>query len=251
MKTPEEPHTIVADVIDTLTAPEILRWALGQFHPRIAFASSFGAEDVVLIDMLARIRPDARIVTLDTGRLHEETYDVMERIRRRYGVRIESVFPEHAAVERLERDKGLYSFRASVADRVECCRIRKVEPLKRALAGLEAWITGLRRQQSVTRGAVVKVEADPMFGLLKINPLADWTEEQVWDYIRKHDVPFNALHDRGFPSIGCSPCTRAIAPGENARAGRWWWEQPDSKECGLHGAKVAAEPLPASQAGAE
>ena len=211
-----------------------LRWALDRFHPRIAFASSFGAEDVVVIDLLARIRPDARIFTLDTGRLHEETYDVMERIRRRYGLAIETQFPDRAALEPLERSQGYFSFRDSIEARKECCRIRKVEPLRRALHGLEAWITGLRRQQSVTRTGVEKVEIDSGFGLVKVNPLADWTEQDVWDHIRKNDVPYNPLHDRGFPSIGCAPCTRAIQPGEDARAGRWWWEQPAQKECGLH-----------------
>jgi len=217
------------------SAPEeLLRWALDRLHPRIAFASSFGAEDVVLIDMLVRIRRDARIITLDTGRLHEETYDAMERIRRRYGVVIETFFPDRQAVERLERDQGLYSFRDSIAARKECCAIRKVEPLRRALAGLEAWITGLRREQAVTRGHIRNVEFDEAFGLLKLNPLADWSEAQVWDYIRLHDVPYNALHDRSFPSIGCAPCTRAVRRGEDVRAGRWWWERPEEKECGLH-----------------
>ena len=213
---------------------ELLRWAIERFHPRIALASSFGAEDVVLIDMLVRIRPDARIVTLDTGRLHEDTYEVMERIRLRYGVRIETFFPDREAVERLEREKGPYSFRDSIESRKECCAIRKVEPLWRALAGLEAWITGLRREQAITRVRIRNLEFDETFGLLKLNPLADWAESQVWDYIRRHEVPYNALHDRGFPSIGCAPCTRAVHKGEDIRAGRWWWERPEQKECGLH-----------------
>ena len=221
------------------SAPEdLLRWALDRYHPRIAFASSFGVEDVVVIDMLARLRPDARIITLDTGRLHEETYDVMERVRRRYGLAIEVYAPEREAVERLERKKGLYSFRESIEARKECCAIRKVEPLRRALHGLSAWITGLRRDQAVTRGRINNVEHDEAFGLLKINPLADWSEDQVWHYVRRHDVPYNALHDRNFPSIGCAPCTRAVQPGEDVRAGRWWWERPDQKECGLHGDEV-------------
>jgi phosphoadenosine phosphosulfate reductase len=224
----------VQSLLESWTARDVLHWALQRFHPRLAFASSFGAEDVVIIDLLARQRQDARIVTLDTGRLHEETYEVMERIRRRYGVTIEVVFPERDAVERLERGKGLYSFRDSIEARKECCRIRKVEPLRRALHGLEAWISGLRRTQAVTRGAVPKIEHDTMFDLIKINPVADWSEEQVWDYIRTHDVPYNALHDRAFPSIGCAPCTRAVQPGEDLRAGRWWWERPEQKECGLH-----------------
>lgn len=231
--------TLLTESIQTGTAQEVLRWGLERFHPRIAFASSFGAEDVVVIDMLAQIRTDVRIFTLDTGRLHEETYDVMERVRVRYGVAIEAYFPEREAVELLERRKGLYSFRESIENRKECCAIRKVEPLNRALSGLDAWITGLRREQAVTRGSIDKVEMDTTRPrVLKLNPLADWTEQQVWDYIKRNDVPFNALHDRGFPSIGCSPCTRAVAPGEDVRAGRWWWEQPDLKECGLHAPTV-------------
>ena len=230
----------IAELIESWKAPEVLRWALDRFHPRLAFASSFGAEDVVVIDLLSRLRRDVRIVTLDTGRLHEETYDVMERIRRRYGVKIEVHFPEQAAVERLARDRGFYSFRDSIEARKECCRVRKVEPLRRALAGLEAWMTGLRRTQGVTRGGVPKIEYDSAFNLIKLNPIADWSEVQVWDYIREHDVPYNALHDRAFPSIGCSPCTRAVQPGEDARAGRWWWELPEQRECGLHAANAGA-----------
>ena len=215
---------------------ELLRWALDRFHPRIAFASSFGAEDVVVIDLLVGARPDARIFTLDTGRLHEETYAVADQIRRRYGITIENYFPEREAVERLERAKGLYSFRESIDNRKECCGIRKVEPLKRALSELDAWITGLRRGQGVTRAAVPALEWDAAFGLYKLNPIAAWTEAQVWEYIRERELPYNALHDRGFPSIGCAPCTRPIAPGEDLRAGRWWWEHPEQKECGLHAA---------------
>ena len=220
--------------LEMMTAPEILRWAVDRYHPRIAFASSFGLEDVVVIDMLMRIRPDARILTLDTGRLHEETYEVMERIRARYGCAIETYFPDRKAVERLEQQKGFFSFRQSVVNRKECCAIRKVEPLRRALAGLEAWITGLRRDQAITRGATHKLESDDAFGLLKLNPLADWSLDRVWEYVRGHDVPYNSLHDRNFASIGCSPCTRGIQPGEDIRAGRWWWELADEKECGLH-----------------
>jgi phosphoadenosine phosphosulfate reductase len=223
--------------VELLDPPRLLEAALERFHPRIAFASSFGAEDVVLIDMLARIRMDVRIFTLDTGRLHEETYELMETIRNRYGVTIDSYFPRGESVERMEREKGFHSFRRSIDDRKECCGIRKLEPLSRALAGLEAWIAGLRREQAVTRTGVPRISVDAANGgLLKINPLADWTQEQVDDYIRRHDVPFNALHTRGFPSIGCAPCTRAILPGEDLRAGRWWWETPEQKECGLHAA---------------
>lgn len=217
------------------SAEEVLRWALENFSPKIALASSFGAEDVALIDMAVKLDPKIRVVTLDTGRLNEETYDVMERIRQKYKIPIESYFPDAAKVEALEREKGFYSFRESVENRKECCGIRKVEPLKRALKGLEAWIAGLRRGQAVTRSGVEKVEADTLHGgIFKINPLADWTEKDVWASIKKNSAPYNKLHDLGYPSIGCAPCTRAVKPGEDIRAGRWWWENPEHKECGLH-----------------
>ena len=217
------------------SAEETLRWGLKNFYPEIALASSFGAEDVVLIDLLVKLEPKARIFTLDTGRLNEETYEVMDRIRQKYKIRIESYFPEASKVEALEREKGFHSFRESVDNRKECCGIRKVEPLKRALKGLGAWITGLRRDQSITRSGVEKVEIDEAHNrIVKINPLADWTHEEVWAYIKKNSVPYNKLHDLGYPSIGCAPCTRAIKPGEDIRAGRWWWEDPEQKECGLH-----------------
>ena len=221
--------------LEAKSAEEIVRWAVKEFHPALALASSFGAEDVVLIDILAGIEPKARIFTLDTGRLNEETYQVMDRTRSQYGISIESYFPDRQKVEALERQKGFFSFRESVENRKECCGIRKVEPLGRALSGLKAWITGLRREQSVTRAAVRKIEIDEAHGgILKINPLADWTERQVWDYIKINKIPYNHLHDLGYPSIGCAPCTRAVKPGEDIRAGRWWWENPENKECGLH-----------------
>ncbi len=217
------------------TAKELLNWALKTFSLKIALASSFGAEDVVLIDMLTKLEPKVKIFTLDTGRLNEETYEVMDRIRQKYSVEIVSYFPEAAKVETLERQKGFYSFRESIDNRKECCGIRKVEPLKRALAGLDAWITGLRRDQSVTRSDVSKVEVDEAHGgIAKINPLADWTNDQVSAAIKKNSIPYNKLHDLGYPSIGCAPCTRAVKPGEDIRAGRWWWESPEHKECGLH-----------------
>lgn len=216
--------------------PEVvLRWAIDTFAPKLALASSFGAEDMVLIDMLSKLDPPTTIFTLDTGRLHEETYDVMERTRERYKVAIESYFPGRDAVEALERERGFYSFRQSIEERKFCCRVRKVEPLGRALLSVDAWITGLRREQAATRTGIDAVEIDASHGsIVKINPLVDWTEPQVWAYIHEHHVPYNALHDQGFPSIGCAPCTRAIKPGEDVRAGRWWWENPETKECGLH-----------------
>ena len=219
---------------EQLAAQDVVRLAHDRFGRRVALSSSFGAEDMVLIDMLMRVDPQARIVTLDTGRLPQETYNVMDATRERYGTAIEVFFPQADAVQAMVAEHGVNLFYHSVDFRKLCCGIRKTEPLKRALAGLDAWITGLRREQSVTRTAVHKIEWDESNQLVKVNPLADWTQDDVWKYIREHNVPYNALHDRGYPSIGCAPCTRAIQPGEDQRAGRWWWEHPDTKECGLH-----------------
>ena len=220
---------------ESWTPQEILRWALDRFHPRIAFASSFGVEDVAVIHMLWMLRRDARVFTLDTGRLPAETYEVMERLREKYGIALEVLFPERVAVETLEGERGFYSFRQSVEERKRCCGIRKVEPLGRALGALDAWITGLRREQAVTRTALPALEPDLAHGgIVKVNPLIAWSERQVWDYVRRNGVPYNRLHDQGYPSIGCAPCTRAVRPGEDVRAGRWWWENPETKECGLH-----------------
>jgi len=220
---------------DRKTAEEVLKFALEKFGNKVALASSFGAEDVVLIDLMSKIDKNANIFTLDTKRLHKETYEVAERIKEKYGVKIKAYFPDKKKVEELERTKGLFSFRESIENRKECCNIRKVEPLKRALAGLDAWITGLRKDQVVTRANIHKIEIDEAHNkIIKFNPLADWTEKQVWSYIKKNDVPYNKLHDKSFPSIGCEPCTRAVKPGEDFRAGRWWWEKPEKRECGLH-----------------
>jgi phosphoadenosine phosphosulfate reductase len=212
----------------------LLAHVVKHFGDRVALASSLGAEDQVLTDMLCRISPQARIFTLDTGRLPQETYDLIDATRKRYGIQIEVLFPDRTDVEELVSRRGVNLFHASVEDRKACCHARKVIPLRRKLATLDAWITGLRREQSVTRQEIAVVEWDETNGLFKFNPLLDWTTEQVWDYIRRHGVPYNKLHDRGYPSIGCAPCTRAVAPGEDLRAGRWWWEQPEHKECGLH-----------------
>src|SRR5512145_1497188 len=220
---------------------EVLRWALSEYHPEIALASSFSKEDIVLMAMMAEIRPDARIFALDTGRLHEETYQAAEAVRGKLGVRIEWHFPDRAAVEELERTKGLYSFRESLENRHECCRIRKVEPLGRALSGLSAWVTGQRREQGLTRADLNEFEVDEAHGgILKLNPLAGWTGEQVETFVRERGLPYSRLHDEGYPSIGCAPCTRAVASGEDPRAGRWWWERPEHKECGLHARNAAA-----------
>ena len=214
---------------------EILRLAFETFgKERIAFSSSLGAEDQVITDLINKEGLPVRLFTLDTGRLNQETYDVLDATRHRYGLRIEVLFPEASSVESMVGEHGPNLFYQSIEKRRECCRVRKIEPLKRKLSSLDAWICGLRREQSVTRQEVDVVEWDDSFGLFKVNPLVDADEAWVWEYIRSNGVPYNRLHDRGFPSIGCAPCTRAIEPGEDVRAGRWWWEQAEHRECGLH-----------------
>jgi phosphoadenosine phosphosulfate reductase len=203
-------------------------------HAPAALASSLGAEDMVLTDMICRDALPIEIFTLDTGRLHNETYALLDAIAARYGTRLRVVFPRSDAVEDYANSYGVNAFYNSVELRKACCHIRKVEPLRRALAGKRAWITGLRRAQSPARQEVPVRSYDAENGLIKFNPLADWSQAEVWDYIRMHAVPYNALHDRGYSSIGCAPCTRAIAAGEDIRAGRWWWEQGSTRECGLH-----------------
>jgi phosphoadenosine phosphosulfate reductase len=202
----------------------------------VALACSFQAEESVLIDMMSRLRgADFRIFTLDTGRLNQETYDCMDAIRARYGISVEVYFPDALKVQDMVRSRGLNLFYNSVEERKLCCAVRKVEPLNRALKGLAAWMTGLRREQALTRTEVGKVELDADHdNILKINPLVDWSYDDVWNYIRENNVPFNRLHKQGYPSIGCAPCTRAVQAGEDSRAGRWWWENPETKECGLH-----------------
>lgn len=200
----------------------------------VAFATSLGAEDMVLTDVILANGLPIAIFTLDTGRLHRETLNLIERVASRYDYRIEAFRPDPAAVDAYVSANGLNAFYDSVDLRKRCCHIRKVEPLARALTGRDAWITGQRRAQSVTRSQLPLREDDSAHGIVKLNPLADWSETEVWAYLRERDVPYNALHDRGYPSIGCEPCTRAIRPGEDIRAGRWWWESRDNKECGLH-----------------
>ena len=224
----------VNEDLQTKSPQEVLEWALSEFHPNIALAWS-GAEDIAVADMMIKINPEARIFTLDTGRLNPETYDLIDRVRDKYGIDIEVMFPNSAEVEEMVHNKGMNLFYNSVENRKLCCSVRKVRPLKRILSSLDAWVTGLRRDQAVTRTALNKVEIDDAFGgIVKVNPIADWSHEDVWDYIRKNDVPYNDLHDNGYPSIGCAPCTRTVKAGEDIRAGRWWWESPDTKECGLH-----------------
>ena len=204
-----------------------------EFTPAV-FASSLAAEDMVLTDLILRNKLEIGIFSLETGRLHAETLGMLARIKETYGSEISLFKPEAAAVENYVASNGLNAFYDSVEMRKECCRIRKIEPLNRALAGNHAWVTGQRRAQSTTRTELNVQEDDAAHDMQKFNPLADWSEEDVWHYIRSNNVPYNPLHDKGYPSIGCEPCTRAIQPGEDVRAGRWWWENPESKECGLH-----------------
>lgn len=218
------------------TPEELLVRVLRAFGPdRVALASSFGAEDMVLVDLLSRLTPRPRVFTLDTGRLPQETYDLMDETAQRYGIEVEVYFPNAAQVETMVTSKGLNLFYESVENRVECCRIRKVEPLLRALDTVDAWITGVRREQTASRVDTPKVGPDARrSGLWKVAPLADWSNAQVWAYLDEREVPRNALHDRGYPSIGCAPCTRAVGPGDDPRSGRWWWEEASDRECGLH-----------------
>jgi phosphoadenosine phosphosulfate reductase len=217
--------------LEELSASELLSWALTTFGNEFAIASSFQKEDMVIADMAARVTPGFRIFTLDTGRLPEETYQMMEAVRQRYGVKVESVFPDREEVEQMVAQHGPNLFYGSAEARHMCCDIRKTRPLGRKLRELRAWATGLRREQSVTRSGVPKVEE--VEGRVKLSPLADWRAAQVEEYTREHDLPVHPLYARGYASIGCAPCTRAIQPGEDERAGRWWWEQ-GKKECGIH-----------------
>ncbi|MCC8154246.1 MAG: phosphoadenylyl-sulfate reductase [Tannerellaceae bacterium] len=213
---------------------EVLTYFLHAFKGKIALASSLSLEDQVLTDMIVNIDPETRIFTLDTGRLFPETYSLIEKTNRRYNIRLEVFFPHAESIEELVNKQGVNGFYYTVEQRKACCRIRKIEPLLRAFNGLEVWICGLRQEQSVTRQHVQVVEWDEKHQLIKINPLIRFTEEEIRSYIRQQAIPYNPLHDKGFPSIGCQPCTRAIRPDEDIRAGRWWWENPENKECGLH-----------------
>ena len=228
----------------------LLGRALAQ-HGRLVYANSLGAEAMVLTDIIWTHLPQIDVFSIDTGRLHEETYDLLERLQRRYQRTVRVVYPDAAALERLVARQGVNGFYHSVEARLECCRVRKVEPFRRAIAGFSAWITGVRREQSADRAHGRELEWDAEHGLFKLSPLLEWSEEDVWRYIKLRGLPYNPLHDRQFPSIGCSPCTRAIQPGESRRAGRWWWERAGSRECGLHPAssprptRVSALPVPA------
>jgi thioredoxin-dependent adenylylsulfate APS reductase len=224
-----------ADRFEHARAQDLLSWALENFHPRMAISAAGGVDGMAIIDMAWRINPDVRVFTLDTGRLPAETYTLFEEIRERYGIDVEFEFPERTAVEGLMGRHGPNLMYRSVDLRVACCEIRKVEPLKRKLATLDAWVAGLRREQWATRKNIAKVEVDRDHGgIVKLNPLADWTADEVWDYVHENEVPYHDLFDHGYASIGCAPCTRPVEPGETERAGRWWWESETDKECGIH-----------------
>lgn len=232
---PEHELAQVNAKLESAHPRDTLAWADKRFGARVAQMSSFGLEDVALYDMYWRVNPTARLMTLDTWRLPTETYTVIDQTKLRYKVNVEAFQPDAQAVTRMVNDNGYNLFYRGVANRKLCCGVRKVEPLKRALSGLDAWITGLRRDQGMERGKTGIVEWDEGNQLYKINPLANWSYDQVRRYVDENSVPYNALHDQGYPSIGCDPCTRAIKPGEDLRAGRWWWEtDPHAKECGLH-----------------
>lgn len=229
-ETPDLPETLRERVDEVVARLQRIE----SDHAPAALASSFGAEDMVLTDLIHRHAPGIGIFTLDTGRLNAETYALHHHVREHYGFTVETYFPRPEDVEEVVGTYGINGFYDSVDARKACCHARKVKPLARALEGRRAWLTGMRRAQSVTRAELAFEEDDPVHGLRKFNPLADWREREVWQYIRACKVPYNALHDQGYPSIGCAPCTRPVAAGEDIRAGRWWWEQPELKECGLH-----------------
>lgn len=212
----------------------VLRWALDAFRNRIALSSSLSYEDQLLTHLICQIDKTTRIFTLDTGRLFPESYNLIDRTNERYGINIEVFFPDYQRVQAMVKEHGINLFYTSVDLRHLCCNIRKIEPLKRAQQGLDAWICGLRRAQSTTRTNMQRIEYDAADNLIKINPLIDWSEADVIAFVKQHAVPYNKLHDQGFPSIGCQPCTRAVQPGEDIRSGRWWWEDPNKRECGLH-----------------
>ena len=219
--------------IDQVVA--VLQQAVSDFPP-VCFANSLGAEDMVLTDLIAKHRMDIEMFSLDTGRLPQATYDLMQEVAERYSVPLKVYFPDSTAVEKYVSQNGVNGFYGSVELRKNCCFVRKVEPLRRALRGKGAWITGLRRDQAVTRGSMEVSSFDADQGLQKFNPLLEWSNKDVWAYIRQNDVPYNKLHDQFYPSLGCAPCTRSVTAGEDIRAGRWWWENPEDKECGLHAA---------------
>lgn len=239
------PPAVPRPVIDAALASQVegsvalLRQAVDSYG-RVVYANSLGAEAVVLTDLICTAVPAIDIVTIDTGRLPESTLSLLERLEQRYQRRIRVVYPQADSIERYVREHGINGFYGGLEQRLSCCQIRKVEPFKRAIAGYGAWVTGLRREQSSSRAQAQACVPDPEYRLIKVSPLLEWSETDVWTYILANRLPYNSLHDAGYPSIGCAPCTRAIEPGQEHRAGRWWWEQAESRECGLHPRKRPA-----------
>jgi phosphoadenosine phosphosulfate reductase len=225
---------LVASTAEKTEKAKILLAGIARDFSPVTFANSLGAEDMVLTDLIVKGQFDIEIFSLDTGRLPLETYDLMAEVQKHYGLKLKVYTPRHELLEPFVRENGINAFYESVELRKSCCFVRKVEPLQRALASKKAWITGMRAQQSATRDGLPVRSFDEGNKLEKFNPLADWSEKEVWAYIKQHAVPYNALHDKFYPSIGCAPCTRTVTPGEDVRSGRWWWENPESKECGLH-----------------
>jgi phosphoadenosine phosphosulfate reductase len=222
-------------LLEQASALEIVNYFLKNYRGEIVFSTGLGAEGQALTDMIVDKDKDAvKIITLDTGRLFQETYDLIDRTREYYNIKINIFFPDYNKVEKMVNEKGMNLFYKSLENRKLCCHLRKTEPLKRALKGHKIWIAGLRRDQSITRINLQPVEWDEANQIIKVHPLYNWTQQDVWKYIKQNNVPYNTLHDKGYPSIGCEPCTRAVKPGEDERAGRWWWEEPEKRECGLH-----------------
>lgn len=226
---------------------EVLRAAAQAYPDKIAFASSLGPEDQFVTHLIAEANLAIPIFTLDTGRLFDETHDLIARTETRYGLRIRVLCPDRSELERMVEQHGVNLFRDSIAARKRCCEVRKLESLRRALADVDAWVCGLRREQSITREEVAEVEWDEANGLVKFNPLASWSEARLWSAIREHGIPYNRLHDAGMPSIGCAPCTRAVPEGDDPRSGRWWWEGAEHRECGLHARAAATATTEASR----
>ena len=236
-----------AAALENASARDVIAGAVEAFGDRVALCTSFQAEGMVILDIASELPHRPRVFTIDTGRLPQETYDLIDSVRDRYGIEVDVYHPDHEELTPFVGRHGVNSFYGSVSLRLRCCEIRKVNPLNRALKGYDAWITGLRRAQNETRAGVAKVELDAAHGgMVKLNPLAEWDYERVWEYIRANDVPYNRLYDEGYTSIGCAPCTRPIKPGEDLRAGRWWWENGFPSECGIHlspaGQRMTGEP---------
>lgn len=217
-----------------LKTSEILSYFSNEYPDQVVFTTSLGAEDQVLTAEISKTDKSINIITLDTGRLFQDTYELIQRTESKFKLKIKVYFPDNSSVEKMVNEKGINLFYESIENRKQCCNVRKIEPLKRALKGNKVWINGLRRDQSTTRNNINLVEFDEVNNLLKVNPLYNWTNEMVWDYLKNEKVPYNPLHDKNFPSIGCEPCTRPVEYGDDIRSGRWWWENPETKECGLH-----------------